>query len=42
MPDLGSSPNSGKSVADFEKEVRVIAVAVPHALEDFDLVVHAF
>src|SRR5215218_3204638 len=35
----GSSRNTGKRCADLEKEVRVVAVAVGHALEDFDLVV---
>src|SRR5689334_9193893 len=39
---LGSSGNSGKRGADFQEEVRVVAEAVGHALEDFDLVVHPF
>src|SRR6266542_3683884 len=38
----GSSRISGKRRADFEKEVRVVAKAVGHALEDLDLVVDAF
>ncbi|MDZ4783924.1 MAG: hypothetical protein SGJ19_27055, partial [Planctomycetia bacterium] len=32
----GSSPNSGESLADFEKEVVVVSVAVGHTFEDFD------
>ncbi len=37
----GSSRNSGERRADFEEEVAVIAEPVGHALEYFDLVVHA-
>src|SRR6188472_4046596 len=38
---FGSSPNSGKGRPDFEKEVRLVAKAVGHALDHFDLVVDA-
>jgi transposase len=38
----GSSRNTGKCRSDLEEEVGVVAVAVGHALEDFDLVVDAF
>lgn len=38
----GSSPNSGERRADFEEEVRVVAEAVSHAFDDFDLVVDPF
>ena len=38
----GSSGNTGKRRADLEEEVRVIAIAIGHALQDFDLVVAAF
>lgn len=37
----GSSGITGKRCADFEEEVGVVAVAVGHALQDLDLVVHA-
>src|SRR5690606_9004158 len=35
----GSSRNTGKCGADAQEEVGIVAVAVGHALEDFDLVV---
>ena len=38
----GSSSLSGEGGADFEKEVLVVAEAVGHPLEDFDLVVDSF
>jgi hypothetical protein len=38
----GSSSNSGKGGADFQKEVGVVAEAVGHSLDDLDLVVDAF
>ena len=38
----GSSRNSGKRGADFQEEIGVVAEAVRHPLEDFDLVVDAF
>src|ERR1051325_8617187 len=38
----GSSRNTGKCGANAQEEVRVIPVAVRHALEDFDFVVDPF
>ena len=38
----GSSRNTGKRRTDVEEEVGVVAVAVGHPLEDFDLIVDAF
>src|SRR5512146_2955465 len=36
----GSTRNSGKCRADLEEEVGIVAIAVGHALQDLDLVVH--
>jgi hypothetical protein len=40
--NIGSWQNSGEGGADFQEEVFVIAVAVGHPFDDFDLVVDAF
>ena len=37
----GSSGNSGKGGANLEEEVVLVAVAVGHSFDNFDLVVHA-
>ncbi len=39
---FGSSGNSGKRRTDFQEEVRLIAIAIRDAFEDFDLVVAPF
>jgi hypothetical protein len=39
---FGSSRISGKRCPDLEEEVRVIAEAISHSLDDFDLVVDPF
>jgi hypothetical protein len=39
---LGSCPNSGECLSDFQEEVLIISVSIGHAFDDFYLVVDAF
>ena len=39
---LGSSPNTGEGLSDFEEEVVVVSEAVSPAFDDLDLVIDAF